>query len=144
MADVNGDIKAWAGIGAKAGFSVGFKDGKFSVDWGLGLALGAGLEWDLGFNVDFGEIADSGLDLIRVIGGEATADWVENTAGDIISGAGDAANWLGGAAEDVGNAAGAAANDAVDAGEDVINEAGNVISDGADTVGGVIDDIGDW
>ena len=47
LGDVHGDIKAWAGIGAKAEFDVGFKNGKLSADWGLGLALGAGAEWDL-------------------------------------------------------------------------------------------------
>ena len=144
MADVNGDIKAWAGIGAKAGFHIGFKDGKLDIDWGLGLALGAGLEWDLGFNVDFGEIADSGLDLIRVIGGNATADWIENTAGDIIAGAGDAANWFGNAVEDTGDAIANAADDAVDAGEDIVDQAGEAAGDAIDTAGDVIDTVTDW
>jgi hypothetical protein len=137
IADVNGSLTGWTGVGAKAEFEVGFKDGKFNFDWGFGLALGIGLEWDLGFSIDFGETIDTVLDGLREIGLEDPADWIENTGGDAIEAAGDIAKWLGISAEDIGDWMANAAEDGVDA-------VGNFVEDVGDTAGGVIEDVGDF
>jgi hypothetical protein len=137
IADVNGSLTGWTGIGAKAEFEVGFKDGKFSFDWGFGLALGIGLEYDLGFSIDFGEAIDTALDGLREIGLEDPADWIENTGGDAIDAAGDIAKWFGIAVEDIGDWTATAAEDTVDA-------VGGFVEDVGDTAGGVVEDVGDF
>jgi hypothetical protein len=144
LGDAHGYIAAWAGVGAKAGFDVGFKDGKLKADMGLGLALGAGLEWDLGVTLDFGEIVDTGLDTMREIGLGDEADWIENTAGDVFEFAGDAAHWAGDAAEDAADAIGDAASDAGDAAGDVIDDIGDAAEDVGDTLGDAADEVGGW
>jgi hypothetical protein len=122
IADGHGYLAAWAGVGAKAKFEAGFKDGKLNVDWGLGLALGAGAEWDLGVSIDFGKAVDTALDGMREIGLEEPADWIENTGGDVIEFAGDAAKWTGGALEDAGEWSVQAGKDAFEAVENAAKE----------------------
>jgi hypothetical protein len=122
IADGHGYLAAWAGVGAKAKFEAGFKDGKLNVDWGLGLALGAGAEWDLGVSIDFGKAVDTTLDAMREIGLKEPADWIENTGGDVIEFAGDAAKWTGGALEDAGEWSVQAGKDAFEAVENAAKE----------------------
>jgi hypothetical protein len=131
LASVNGGVKAWAGVGAKADVDAGFKDGKVTFHFGAGLALGVGLEYDWGFSVDFAEIGDSlyniASDPIGFVGD--VGNWVEDTAGDVADTAGDVAEAAGDAAEDAVDAVGDAAGDVVDAAGDAAGAVGDAISD---------------
>ncbi|MCI0445885.1 hypothetical protein L0152_22055, partial [bacterium] len=57
---VRAKADAYAGVGAKALLNVGFKDGELNVDTGLGAAVLAGAGYDVGFSVNFPEIAKLG------------------------------------------------------------------------------------
>ena len=143
LGKATGNLKGWTGIGAKAEFGAGYKDGKVNVDMGLGLSLGIGAEWDLGFQIDFSEVADTGLEVMKDIGLEEEAEWIENTVNDGIGFVGDAAHWAGDAAEDIGEELGGAAEDTGDAIGDALDEIGGAAEDAADAAGDVVGDIGD-
>ena len=143
LGKATGNLKGWTGIGAKAEFGAGYKDGKVNVDMGLGLSLGIGAEWDLGFQVDFSELADTGLEVMKDVGLEEEAEWIENTVNDGIGFVGDAAHWAGDAAEDAAGEIGDAAEDAGDAIGDALDEIGDAAEDVGDTAGDVVGDIGD-
>ena len=143
IGDVHGELGAWAGVGAKAEFKAGFEDGKLNVDMGLGLALGAGAEWDAGITIDFSEIVDTGLEAMKEIGLGEEANWIENTAGDIIGFAGDVAKETGETLEDIGGEIGDAADDTGDAIGEALDAAGDAAGDALDEVGEVAGDVGD-
>jgi len=131
LASVNGGVKAWAGVGAKADVDAGFKDGKVTFHLGAGLALGVGLEYDWGFSVDFAEIGDGlygiASDPIGFVGD--VGKWAEDTAGDVADKAGEVAADVGDAAEDAVDAVGEAAGDVADAAGNAANAVGDAISD---------------
>ena len=51
-----GRAEAWAGIGAEANLDVGYKNGKLSLDFGIGAALGIGAKFGGKIEVDVGAI----------------------------------------------------------------------------------------
>jgi hypothetical protein len=130
--NVSGGATVWAGVGAKWEADVGFKDGKFSFNWGAGLALGLGLEVDLGFTIDFFAIGDS----------------LYNAAADTWDAVADAGEWVEGAASDVADAVGDAAQAVGDAAESAVDAVGDAAEDVADAVGGAAEDawdtVSDW
>jgi hypothetical protein len=127
---VNGDVTVWAGVGAKVDVDAGFKDGKFTFNFGAGLALGLGADYDWGFSIDFGNIADS----LYNFGADAS-DTIQDI-GDWCGGAAeDTADWIGGAAQDIGDGAKDVAGDIVDGAEDVVDGAGSVVEDVGDFLG---------
>jgi hypothetical protein len=133
--NVHGSATAWAGVGAKVDVSAGFSDGKFSFDFGAGLALGIGAELDWGFTIDFYAIGDS----LYNAAAEAW-DWVGD-AGDWVAGAaGDVADAVGDAAEAVGDAA----QDTVNAVEDAAGDVADAVGDAAGAVGDAVSDVCDW
>lgn len=137
VAEVHGKAEGWAGVGAKAGVDVGFKNGKLNFDADFGVALGIGGAVDLGFSVDVGAIgkgivngiehvADNAVDNIEELGkdlgktaakvGHEIEHTVEVAAHDIGQTVSHAAQEVGHtiehAAQDAGKAIGHAAQDA--------------------------------
>jgi hypothetical protein len=53
---VKGRAEAWAGVGVEAHLNAGYKDGKLSLDFGLGAALGVGGKLSGGVEIDVGKI----------------------------------------------------------------------------------------
>lgn len=108
VAGVNGDATVWAGVGAKGDVDAGYKNGKLSFHFGLGVAYGIGYEFDIGFSINI----------------DAIGDGLYNVGSDVVSGVGEAAegagNAVGDAAEGVGNAIGDVASGVCDAISDLL------------------------
>ncbi|MBV9503879.1 MAG: hypothetical protein JO323_02625 [Acidobacteriia bacterium] len=135
---VNGDVTGWTGVGAKVDVDAGYKNGKFSFNFGAGLALGLGADYDWGFTIDFGNIADS-LYNVAADGIDGVAD-----AGKWVAGAAsDAAGWVGDAAQTVGDTAEGVVSDVGSAAGDVVSDVGSAASNVASDVGGAISDAWD-
>lgn len=58
-AQINFGASAVAGVGAEAGAKVGFKNGKLDFNLRLGLALGVGARFNVGFSLDFKKIGQN-------------------------------------------------------------------------------------
>lgn len=145
LAGVRGGIEGWAGVGAKAGVDVGYKDGKFSFDFDLGLALGLGFAIDFGFDINVGAIADTLGDIGSTLWGGLkdvgeflgkgfgeVGDFFEDIGGGVL----DVAEDVGGAIADGAEAVGNAIGDAAEA-------VGGAVTDAADAVGDFVSDVGD-
>lgn len=83
VAEVYGGVGAQAGIGVEAKFDVGLKDGELHFDLGAGLALGLGLEFNLGGSINVGFLTDTVSDVWDVGTGIITDPL--GTASDLIS-----------------------------------------------------------
>lgn len=119
VAEVHGRAEGWAGVGAKADIDVGFKNGKFTFNAGLGAALGIGGSVDWGFTVDVASI------------GKGIANGVNNIVNKAVDNIEDLGKELGKTAttvaQRVGSAVGTAAREVGDAIGDGIKEAGNAV-----------------
>jgi hypothetical protein len=72
--------EAWAGVGVKAAVDVGLKDGKFSFQLGVGVAVGVGVAFKVGFSMDTKSIGG----IIKGVFGAAAC--VVGVVGQAVSG----------------------------------------------------------
>jgi hypothetical protein len=135
---VSGGAGGYVGVGAKGDIDVGVKDGKIHFKVGGGLALGIGPEFDLGFDLNYGKIADDLYDA-----GSDAVDFGKQAMEDAIDAAKKGIGWVGDAASSAEQAAEDAMKEAIDAAKKALGWAGDAASDAADAAGDVVDDIGD-
>jgi len=93
LAGVKGDVGVYAGVGAKADIDAGYKDGELGLHLGCGIAFGLGFDCDFGFSVNVGAVAD-GIDEATNQTADAVADagkWVGNEAERAVD---DICGWL--------------------------------------------------
>ena len=150
FADAHAGFDAYAGIGAKGGVTIGFEDGEVTVDFGAGLAIGYGIGFDAGVDVDLVEIGETLYDLGE--GGAEAAGafggWMSGVLGAGGEATGDFLGALGDFAGDAYDAAADTAGDVVDTVVDTAEDAGEAVVDAAEdtaeAVGDAISDAADW
>lgn len=89
VAEAHAKAEGWAGAGVKGNLDIGFKDGKFHFDGGIGAALGVGGSIDVGFTVD-----------VKAIG-EGIAHGVEHVVDHAVDDVKDLGKDIGHAAQNV-------------------------------------------
>jgi hypothetical protein len=123
VAEAHGTAEGWAGVGVKGDLDVGFKNGTFTFDAGLGAALGIGGDVDFGFSVNVGQI------------GKDIASGVEHVVDEGEKGVEDLGNDISNAATTVDKAVTSAAKDVGSAVSTAAKDVGNAVSSAAKSVG---------
>lgn len=148
IAEVYGGVEVQAGIGAEAKIDFGLKDGEFHFDLGAGLALGVGLELNLGGSIDLKFLTDAvsdvwsiGTDLITEPLG-ATSDLISdgwNFGSDLVTDTWNAGSEL---AEDAWNIGTEAVVGVAEQGAELVEGAAETVANAAEAGAEAVVDAG--
>ncbi|MCA2981796.1 MAG: hypothetical protein INH41_15000 [Myxococcaceae bacterium] len=75
--------EAWAGVGAKIGLDAGIKEGKFSFELNVGVALGVGVAATIGFEIDTKDLFSVARGIVGAAG--ALLDGILKPVGDAVA-----------------------------------------------------------
>ncbi|MEM6457131.1 MAG: hypothetical protein AAF772_18730, partial [Acidobacteriota bacterium] len=121
-AQATGEAEAWAGIGFEAEANAGFEDGKLSVGFDVGAALGIGGSLSADVELDLGEISDTFNALLFNTAMQGIEGF-DNFGEGVLLGTANIASNVAGGAKDLAQGAADLAGDAVDGAKDLANDA---------------------